>query len=49
MCKHTYPKGNQQQAKHIVGSGITLDSNKDAEWEETNLKANTLLSIIHNI
>ena len=29
-----------------IGGGITADSNLDSEWEETNLKANTLLSIL---
>lgn len=32
-----------------VGGGITIDSNPDDEWEETEIKAETLLSVIHQI
>ncbi len=31
----------------FVGGGITKDSNVDKEWNETNLKSNTLLDIIN--
>ncbi len=32
-----------------VGAGITIDSLAEEEWDETEIKANTLLSIIHKI
>jgi len=34
------------KAVAYVGAGITVDSNPQAEWEETILKSNTLLSVL---
>jgi isochorismate synthase len=32
-----------------IGAGITIDSNPDDEWDETEIKADTLLSVIHKV
>jgi isochorismate synthase len=32
-----------------VGGGITMESVPEAEWEETELKANTLLAVIQKL
>lgn len=32
-----------------VGAGITIDSDPEQEWDETEIKADTLLSVIHKI
>lgn len=32
-----------------VGAGITIDSDAEQEWDETEIKADTLLSIIHKV
>ncbi|MEL6537509.1 MAG: chorismate-binding protein [Bacteroidota bacterium] len=35
-----------QEAILYAGAGVTIDSNPQKEWEETELKCNTLLSVI---
>jgi isochorismate synthase len=33
----------------FIGGGITQDSNPEEEWEETEMKADTLLSVLNKI
>lgn len=37
---------NEQFATFYAGAGVTLDSNPQKEWDETELKMNTLLDVI---
>ncbi len=37
------------QAVLYLGGGITRDSKEEDEWEETRLKARTLLSVLHSV
>jgi isochorismate synthase len=39
----------ENQLALYVGGGITLDSNPEDEWEETEIKAETLLSVLNQI
>ena len=39
----------QNTAQLYVGGGITALSNAEAEWQETENKARTLLTLINNI
>ncbi len=39
----------QNTAVLYLGGGITRDSCEDNEWEETRLKARTLLSVLHSV
>jgi isochorismate synthase len=32
-----------------IGAGITIDSVPEDEWDETEIKADTLLSVIHKV
>lgn len=39
----------KNRAVLYLGGGITRDSNEEAEWEETKLKARTLLSVLQSV
>lgn len=39
----------QNNAVLYLGGGITRDSREENEWEETRLKARTLLSVLHSV
>jgi len=40
--------GNDNAVLYL-GGGITRESKEEAEWEETRLKAHTLLSVLHSV
>ena len=42
-------KVQDNQITLVVGSGITSESNAADEWEETEIKADTLLSVVQQI
>lgn len=41
-------KVTQQGAALFVGGGLTLDSDRDEEWHETEMKAKTLLQVLNS-